>query len=338
MELLDSYLKTVRRSLPKAQQDDIIQELSEEVRSQIEEKEAELGRPLNEGEQVAILKQHGDPMVAADRYRKDHRSVAFGWQLIGSELFPSYLMHLGFNIGITVLIFAIFGIIAFVHGQSLPQIGHWVFGFPGIALPVFIQLVVVTLVYAVLDFCRRKFPQPWLFPPTALTPLQPIARWQSVSGLIVWGVFTTWWAYVPHFPYLIFGSAAAHLRLTPGWERFYLPILLLLLAGIAQRGINFVRPYWTWLLPVTRVAINVIGLALQYPMAKSYPFVAVADATKESSHYGHLAQSFNAIVLWGVLSWFWIYLLIDAVVYAWLCVPHVRRWVRRHREPVPSRA
>ena len=57
MELLDRYLQAVRFWLPKAQQQDIIAELSSDLHSQIEDRETELGRPLNEAELEAILKK-----------------------------------------------------------------------------------------------------------------------------------------------------------------------------------------------------------------------------------------------------------------------------------------
>lgn len=43
--LIDRYLRAVREQLPRGQQDDIIGELSEDLRSQVEDREAELGRP-----------------------------------------------------------------------------------------------------------------------------------------------------------------------------------------------------------------------------------------------------------------------------------------------------
>jgi hypothetical protein len=51
MELIDSYLKAVGSYLPAAQRDDITKELAENIRSEIEDKETELGRPLTEAEQ-----------------------------------------------------------------------------------------------------------------------------------------------------------------------------------------------------------------------------------------------------------------------------------------------
>jgi len=63
MELLTSYLNAVRRYLPRRHRDDIIAELSEELRLQMEARQAELGRELRDTEQMAILKVHGDPMT-----------------------------------------------------------------------------------------------------------------------------------------------------------------------------------------------------------------------------------------------------------------------------------
>ena len=70
MELIDRYLQSVKWALPRKQQDDVIRELSDEILSQVEEKETALGRPLTEDEQVALLKQLGHPMLLASRYRK----------------------------------------------------------------------------------------------------------------------------------------------------------------------------------------------------------------------------------------------------------------------------
>jgi hypothetical protein len=70
-----------------------------------------------------------------------------------------------------------------------------------------------------------------------------------------------------------------------------------------------------------------VGLALQYSMIKAYPYVVASDGANQ--HYTRLALAYNGSILWGVLSWLWGYLLISALVYAWYCVPHLRRLIRR---------
>src|SRR5436305_11555632 len=102
MELLDRYLKAVKAYLPGKQQDDILNELSENLRSQMEDRAAELGRPLTDAEQEAFLLRHGNPIEVAGRYLTDQRSFTFGRQVIGPVLFPLYVKILALNLGIAV--------------------------------------------------------------------------------------------------------------------------------------------------------------------------------------------------------------------------------------------
>jgi hypothetical protein len=86
MTLLKQYVNAVRMYLPKGpQQDDTLSELSEHLQSKMDEEEKALGRPLTEVEQEALLTQHGNPALVAERYGAPSRSVAFAWQLIGPE-------------------------------------------------------------------------------------------------------------------------------------------------------------------------------------------------------------------------------------------------------------
>lgn len=318
MELLDSYLNAVKRYLPRAQRNDIVAELSVELRSQMECREEELGRALSDREQMAIFKEYGDPMMVARRYRQSGRSLTIGWELIGPELFPMYLIILGGNL--TIAIGMTLGILLYIHEPV--RLGS-------ILRPAIIQIACVTITFTILNLVRRKCPQPWYYPPAELAPLIPVAPWYSATGLALWSVFTLWWMAVPIFPTLLFGPASAGLMLAPSWHRFYLPVLLLLAIGAAQRAINLARPGWSWLLPVARLIVNLAGLALQYPMIKSYPYVLVSDGTKNTAYYSHLALVYNGSIFWGVLSWMWGYLLVSALVYAWYCRPHLRRLFRR---------
>jgi len=68
MELVDRYLEAARFWLPKGErQEEILDELGDDLRSQIEERESELGRRLNYHEVSGILQRCGPPMVVAAR-------------------------------------------------------------------------------------------------------------------------------------------------------------------------------------------------------------------------------------------------------------------------------
>ena len=107
MTLVDRYLGAVKDNLPRAQRDDIIEELEDSLRSRMEDEAATRGRPLTEAEEAAILKEFGNPMAVAARYRGDERSVTFGRRLIGPELFPTYMKVLTVNVVITLVIGAV---------------------------------------------------------------------------------------------------------------------------------------------------------------------------------------------------------------------------------------
>src|SRR5450631_682847 len=83
MELLDRYLQAVKKHLPLKRQDDIIAELRANMESQIEDKESELGRPLDTKELEDLLRKMGPPILVAGRYQPQQ-------YLIGPAVFPIY--------------------------------------------------------------------------------------------------------------------------------------------------------------------------------------------------------------------------------------------------------
>jgi hypothetical protein len=327
MPLLDSYLQAVKLYLPRANRNDIISELSANLSAEMEERAAGLGRPLSEKEQADFLKQHGDPMLVARRYRQDRPSLSIGIELIGPELFPMYLIFLAINITLSVGFTAMYYV-----AMKLPLTID-----PFIA-PVIMQILVVTTVFIILNLIRRKHPQPWYYPPAAIAPMIPIARWASISGLVVWTLFTAWWAATPFYPQVVLGSSAKGLQLAPIWHRIYVPVLVLLFAGIAQRATNLIRPDWTWLLPVSRAVINLLALAMQFPIFDGYPYVLVADWAKTQTSYVEAAAAFNNLYTWGLVGWLWVYFLIGALVYLRYCLPYLRRLLGRGHSPAASRA
>ena len=83
MDLLDRYLRAVEFWLPNEQRGDVIDELSDDLRSEIDDKRAATGRTPSEDEVAAILKERGHPMLVAGRYLPQQ-------YLIGPTLLPLY--------------------------------------------------------------------------------------------------------------------------------------------------------------------------------------------------------------------------------------------------------
>jgi hypothetical protein len=329
MKILKQYLNSVKMYLPREQKDDIINELSENLLMQMEETEAERGRPLTELEQVAILKEHGDPVVVAGRYGATQRCVTFGRQLIGPALYPIYIWVLWLHWGVTFIIHAYLAISRGTLGA-----GGFLTGIGGFLIAASIQFACVTAVFVILEFYHRKSLQFWCF---HLEHLHSIPRWQSAVGLVLWIVYSLYWLAVPHFPALIFGATPG-LELAPVWHTFYWPILLLLLAGVMQRIVNLLRPDWSWLQPAVRLAVNAVSLALLYFLLTGNPYVRVTDAATATPEAEQVAFAINKTIYWVLVFGFGIYWFIGGSFDFWFCIKHARyRLSRRREQPALSK-
>lgn len=120
MTLLDQYLKAVAAQLPKDARDDIVAELRDMILTRFEAKEEQLGRPLTEGEQEAILREVGHPLTVAGRYHTGAN------HLIGPELYPYFLFAVKIGLAALVVITLLATFIRVLVGDvSFAQgIGH----------------------------------------------------------------------------------------------------------------------------------------------------------------------------------------------------------------------
>jgi len=329
MTLLKQYVNAVRMYLPKGpQQDDILSELSEHLQSKMDEEEEALGRPLTEVEQEALLTQHGNPAMVAARYGAPRRSVAFGWQLIGPELFPLYFRILLLNWATTLIVVPLIR----EFGQIIPRLGFWPFAGPMLA-----QLVIVTLVFTSVDWFQRVAHRPsaraslpnWRFPPSYL---QCIPRWQSLAGVMLFGVTSIWWVLVPTKPVLMLGPASTSLEFSSSTTSLYWVALALLLISTAQRATTLVRPDWNWLQALTRLITNGSALVLLYPFAQSFPYVMVSAAAADPAKAAILALRVNSTIWWLAMGTMSIYWLINVAYHLWVCAQFLLYAGRRRAE------
>ena len=94
LNLTERYLRAVAAQLPAAKREDIVAELRDLLMTRMEAREAELGRPLNEAEEEAVLRDFGHPLAVASRYGETQG-------LVGPELYPWWLF--GVKAGFAVL-------------------------------------------------------------------------------------------------------------------------------------------------------------------------------------------------------------------------------------------
>ena len=322
-QLLDRYVAAVKFWLPKKQRDDIAAELAANLQAEIDDRAAELGRVLTDDEIAALLKQHGSPMVMASRYQEQNRTVTFGRQLIGPVVFPFYWIA----IKVTLVLLLITGIIPIflvdTHGPPFAGFGYALVRVVRFALPT---LVFMTLLFAVIDFCLRKFHflEKWRanWDPRKLPPAdrqaKQVRRSSSIAGIIIQSIFIVWWWNHGSIPYLTVTNAGAQVHFAPVFATLHLPILIIMFINLAQHWINLAEPSWRWLPPLTGLISSLAGLVILYPLLHTSPLVSIFDRNGIAIST-HEADQLEKLLSWGAIN-LWIGIAIVGAIYAWRLV------------------
>jgi len=236
MELVDRYLQAVKLALPKRNQDDIIQELRDSILSQVEEKEAALGRPLNEDEVVELLKKMGSPAKLASRYREQQG-------LIAPTVMPIYWKVLKVALGFAFLANVIAAIVTAAAGRPLLESLLPILRFPSIAFTTFAW---ITLTFVALHFFGAKFQPPEQWDPRKLPPVEKVkrgkSRTESAAALVISAIATVWWLVGLRNPVLIMGPGVVFMTFAPIWLKLYPLWIALGVVEVARHTFEFVRP------------------------------------------------------------------------------------------------
>lgn len=340
MELVNRYLQAVRFWLPRAQQEDIIAELSEDLHSQIEERETALGRPLERQEVEAILKQCGSPRAVAGRYQHEQ-------YLIGPALFPIYRFVLRM-----VLLWILVPVFLLIVGpimvlNSADHLSAAAGALGTLCTSMFVSAAIITLIFALLDRADARFGWAEKWSPQCLPPVQKNRRGpspqHSVFEVICAVVGLGWLLAVPSSPFLIFGPAAAFLKPAPIWSTFYWPILGLAILSLLQQSAGFLRPQWNCLVPALRMLNSALGMTvlyflLQTSMASAstadwHPFV-IPTGSIVAGDYLRTVAIVNVSVL-VTLLFAWVGTAITTVNRTWQFLKFTRSGNPQAREPAP---
>jgi hypothetical protein len=325
MELLDRYLKTVGTYLPKSQRADILQELSENIRSQMEDREMELGRTLNEAEQAAILKQLGNPLVVAGRFQKDQRTVAFGRQLIGPALFPLYAKVLCVNLAITLVICITAAVVLADLGKSATGLGT----VPAVLLQLLLQFSIITVIFTVAEKSLAGSGDRWNpRKPSAALPMPQGTRrvFTSLVELVISLVFLFWLISARSVVPDILLSIGSGLRAGHGLHVMYLAILVLTLAGIALSAFTLFSPQGTLLGGYARPAIDGLFLAVLCVSIVAGHWVVLGEVSGQASQV-------SPAVIEKINEWIRFSLIVTAGGVAIVLFFEVRRIMNRRQKP-----
>lgn len=295
MDLIDRYLVAVRRQLPAAVQDDIVQELGDSLRSEAEEHERTTGHPLTANEQAVLLKKRGHPWMMASRYLPQQ-------QLIGPALFPYYRQALKIVVFWVVLpITLIGGAVSAIYSPDSSMVWGRVLGAAWNG--AIYSVGIVTIVFAILDHEKLRITVLDSWNPANLPEPQTgraIPRSETVMGLVFTLTFLVWWTDLVRVPDFAFFDSD-HVRLVPApiWQELYYPVLVSLVASVGVYLIDLVRPWRTLTVSGVDLAINLLNLFIITRILRAGHYLDVFGGGPEDG--AKLAQAnywFNTIIQW----------------------------------------
>ena len=253
--MLERYLRAIEFWLPAGQSRDILAEISEDLHSQIDEREEALGRQLNDAELAALIQRRGRPVAVANRYRAQQF-------LIGPVLFPIYAFVL--KICLFCGVVPAF-VVSLVVSRLQTPAGSWpdaVIAAVGSMLSAaFIGAGVVTMLFAALEQLesRTRFLEDWS--PLRLPPARDpnsISRAGSTFELAVHFTVLTWWVSQASSLSLL----GVRITFAPAWAYFFWGIAAVTLLNGALSAVNLWRPYWTGSRAIFRLCLDAAGSAL----------------------------------------------------------------------------
>src|SRR5262245_32863405 len=274
-DMVERYLQAVRFLLPRKQRDDVGRELSEDLRAQVEEKEAALGRALTEDETAAILRGFGHPAALALRYQPARH-------LIGPEVFPLFVFAVKSILAALAVVHIVLPAGYFiVAGEPSRRVIGLFLRFPGVAFPV---LAWTTIAFAVLDTRVVRSAVSGALAgwraqslPEVRKPVEAVAP-PSASGLALTAFLSVWWLAGIAYPPLVLGPAAAHVDLGPVFERMYIPIAASAVASVAVGRLRLSHPDWKQALVYGGMVADALALVVLCLLARGDVFVVPATA------------------------------------------------------------
>jgi len=267
MELLDRYLHAVKFWLPKQQQDDIVAELSEDLRSQIEEREHQLGRSLNENEVADLLRRRGRPLLVANGYLPQQA-------LIGPVLFPIFVLVLKIAVLCSLIprLLVLIGFFIFDPKYRMEGMGALIGRtWSELWFGLFVTFGIVTLIFAVIERTQEK--SHWLekWDPLKLPKVKDTRRIPRATSAfeVVVGIIAVMWLIELASSGVLLTNTSVRIAFTEVGRQYVWVLTALSVFGIGMSAVNLFRPFWTRSRLAVRVVQDVVVTLIFGLMAKA---------------------------------------------------------------------
>jgi hypothetical protein len=269
-------------------------------------------------------------MAVAARYRGDERSLTFGHQLIGPELFPTYLKVLTVGFWVTMIVHGIL----FLVEPAWSGLGEFVG-------PFAIQFVVVTIIFVAID--RRWIRNPTGWDPRTVTSTgsdldvssldavavhligkehaRAVAITTSVLEIGLLGIALAVWLAIGMPDRIGFLAPAS------GWRDLFVPITATIVAALLIPVVTLIRPTWTRFRVAAHAVIDGATIVIGLVSLGIGRWIAISDPATAPAGAADLVELINGIVRISIAA--------TVVLTAVTLLFEIRRLARmsRHEEP-----
>jgi hypothetical protein len=270
MDLLERYLQAVGRYLPEETRQDTVAELRANLLEQMDARAEELGRPLDDSDVAAILKEHGKPELVALRYLPQR-------SLIGPTIFPFYLFTLRRSLPLVVFVYAVAQAAALMFsGDGGDLAGRIVVAVFKLVPVLLVFAAIVTLAFVLVEYLVRRGSlkstlnewDPMALPSVKVkaeaTGVKPRSMVKRVVDLCVHCLWMAYVLIIPTHPFWLLGPgvfylSAQGLRFAPVWHVFFGSVIVLLVVQLGMKLLALMPRTDAWMKPLDLVA-NVIGV------------------------------------------------------------------------------
>jgi len=269
MQMVNNYLDNVESHLPDKIKEEIRGELEASIFGEIDDKEAELERKLEQAELQSILKQMGHPRIVASSFLPNQ-------QLINSRAFPAFKQALQIALFITLGIKLLIHIPILLANEThlitsmiilfwnLIDTGLWVFA-------------LVVIVFYLIQRNESDIDEFYEWSPGKLKSVNPklaISRAELFFEVLISVLFLSWWNNLIGVPASIEAhEMVSNLTLGPEWVSIYLIINITILAHIMINVFELIRGSSTKYSLASAVFFNLCLLVVGYKIFQFDPLV-----------------------------------------------------------------
>lgn len=274
MDWVNQYVAAVKRNLPAGMRDEVGEELTDIILSNVEDKRESLGRNLSEEEMLTLLDSYGHPEKMAASYVGKQTLIGPQWFRLYSKVLPFVLM-------IVVFYHAAGGLLLVLSGEPV-VLWHLVKNF---AYEVFytgiLAAVVVTIIFYYLDSspvgeklltrwrlqAMPKVDKPWIY-----IPMRDTLQQLGAAVLILFFLNSE-----VHLAQFLIQDGKSGSFVASEQIATIIPWLNgAILAFVVVRLVNLVRPYWSRTRLVANAAVMTLLALVLLPVLFSERIVVVS--------------------------------------------------------------